>query len=268
MRKLVMVLATLVLAGCAQTEYKLLETRAPTIYDGRGGTKQVVDGMDFWDNGEPPRRFMVIGVIEDSRREGPFLMQTMRGDIIRKAKAAGGDAVVQTNSNSRLVGMSSLSTSSTSYSGSFNRRGWSSSLFGVGVDTTQEVRERSSRFAVIRYVDSAAVGAGDQVQPASVVVIPATAAPSMLFPNAAGAAPNAISGIEQPGREVTGLPQPDKSGPDKFAAQEFAKKNGCHPQPVATLAMRTPGIETYSVACANGAQLLLQCQYGNCRVMQ
>lgn len=63
----VMVLASSLLAGCATTEYKAYEGKGNVI-DGKGGTKVVVDGMEIWDNGEPPRKFKILGI--DDQRPG------------------------------------------------------------------------------------------------------------------------------------------------------------------------------------------------------
>lgn len=38
-----------------------------SIREGSGGEKRIVDGVDFWANGAPPRRFRIIGFITDSR---------------------------------------------------------------------------------------------------------------------------------------------------------------------------------------------------------
>lgn len=38
-----------------------------TTFDGNGGEKTTVDGIDFWANGAPPRKFKLLGYIEDTR---------------------------------------------------------------------------------------------------------------------------------------------------------------------------------------------------------
>lgn len=40
------------------------------ISEGRGGTKVVAHGVDFWTTGDPPKRFQVLGIITDKRGTG------------------------------------------------------------------------------------------------------------------------------------------------------------------------------------------------------
>ena len=97
---------SLLLAGCATTEFKPYEAKN-NVFEGKGGTKVVIEGVDVWDNGEPPRKFTVLGVIDDDRPQHPVLMLSVRSDIAKKAKASGGDGVIQAGSKSELFGISS-----------------------------------------------------------------------------------------------------------------------------------------------------------------
>lgn len=67
----------------------------PVIKTGEGGTKITKNGIDYWTSGEPPRRFQVIGMIEDKRDEdwdGGHAVGSP--SIAGKVKKAGGDAVI------------------------------------------------------------------------------------------------------------------------------------------------------------------------------
>jgi hypothetical protein len=57
------------LAGCASvtTEYKTFEGVRAGIVEGKGGAKVIVDGMEIWEDGEPPRKFKVLGFIDETR---------------------------------------------------------------------------------------------------------------------------------------------------------------------------------------------------------
>ena len=64
---------------------------------------RVVEGIDFWEKGEPDRKYKILGVIDDSRDEG-FSFQFLKDkDIALGARKRGGDAVILTDS-SREVG--------------------------------------------------------------------------------------------------------------------------------------------------------------------
>jgi hypothetical protein len=44
------------------------------MVQGHGGTRKVVDGMDVWTHGDPPRPFKLLGIIEDERPGGMIPM--------------------------------------------------------------------------------------------------------------------------------------------------------------------------------------------------
>lgn len=133
------------LSGCASTEYKSYVGKNTNVIEGRGGTRVVVDGMEIWDNGSPPRKFTILGIIDDSRPDALVPMAQMRGDIVQKARLAGGDAVVLMNNQSEITGYSNFGGSQVAG----NRRG--ASAFAAAFSTANKVNH--SRFAVIKYAD-------------------------------------------------------------------------------------------------------------------
>ena len=140
MKRLLIVLAVLILGGCATTEYKVYEGKGSAI-EGKGGTKVIVDGMEFWDNGEPPRKFKVIGIIEDERPSGRIQMSQLRSDIVKKARDAGGEAVVQMGSQSQILG----------YTHSGSASAYGNSAYGSGMSLP--LSRNFAKFAVIKYVE-------------------------------------------------------------------------------------------------------------------
>lgn len=141
---LITVLAIAVTLGCATTEYKTFEAKN-NLFEGKGGTKVIVDGMEFWDNGDPPRRFKVIGIIDDQRPGAIIPMSQLRSDIVKKAQEAGGDAVVQLGNQSQIAGFyTNSSASGYSYGNTANIS---------GTATTIPMRRNVAKFAVIKYVD-------------------------------------------------------------------------------------------------------------------
>lgn len=79
-------------------------------------------------------------------------------------------------------------------------------------------------------------------------------------PQAQVAAANAPAAVE--------LKEPAVIGKDSFQAEQLAKQLTCSPLPIANLAARGPGYESYSVKCSNGEALMIRCEFGNCRVLQ
>ena len=113
------ILATALLSGCAlyaDTNFQPYEAKNGT-FEGQGGAKETIDGIDFWTNGEPLRKFKILGVINDVRVDNPITMNGLKGAVAQKAKEAGGDAVI--------------------WNGESNRHG----------------DRASSKFAVIKYLD-------------------------------------------------------------------------------------------------------------------
>ena len=115
------------------------------MVEGHGGTRKVVDGMDIWTHGDPPRRFKVLGIIEDDRPGGIIPMARLKHDIVQKARANGGNAVIFVSSASQLAGYY-IAGSASAYS-------YGNSATAFGSSTTVPITRRSSTYVVIRYLD-------------------------------------------------------------------------------------------------------------------
>lgn len=67
----------------------------PRIVQGEGGTKITKNGIDYWTTGTPPRRYQIIGFVQDRRDE---LLDSGNAigspNIAGKVKKAGGHAVI------------------------------------------------------------------------------------------------------------------------------------------------------------------------------
>lgn len=144
MNALVCMLAALALVGCASTQYKVYESQGNVI-DGRGGTRTVQDGMDIWDYGDPPRKFKLIGLIEDERPGGVIPMSQLRADIVKKAREAGGDAVIQIRSESQVMGYQSTGFATATSSGA--------TTTATGMAIAAPLRRNKALFAVIKFAD-------------------------------------------------------------------------------------------------------------------
>jgi hypothetical protein len=101
---LALIFAAVTLHGCASTDFQPLESQGPVVAQGQWGTRKVVDGVDIWTTGAPPRKYRVLGVINDTRGAGPIPMAGYYGGIAAKVKrygGKGGDRGVQPISISR-----------------------------------------------------------------------------------------------------------------------------------------------------------------------
>jgi hypothetical protein len=129
--------------GCANTEFQSWEGRN-SVVEGRGGTRKVVDGMDVWTYGGPPRRFQVLGIIQDNRPGGIIPMAQMKHDIVAKARQSGGDAVIILSSQSQLAGYYT--------SGSATAYGYGNFASAYGSSTTVPLTRHAATFVVIKYL--------------------------------------------------------------------------------------------------------------------
>ena len=112
MRKTLAALAALTilaaLGGCATADFQPYEGKA-NVHEGQGGTKVVVDGIDFWANGTPPRKYEIVGVIQSAIGDGWGAMHAIRSAVATKAHAVGANAVIEMSSSSSLGGMYQVS---------------------------------------------------------------------------------------------------------------------------------------------------------------
>ncbi len=135
---------TFVFASCKSTDFQSWEGRNSAV-EGHGGTRKIVDGMDVWTHGDPPRRFKVLGIIEDERPGGIIPMAQLKHDIVQKARDNGGNAVIFVSSASQLAGYYTASSASA--------YGYGNSATAFGSSTTVPITRRSSTYVVIRYLD-------------------------------------------------------------------------------------------------------------------
>ena len=133
----------LLLSGCSlvKTDYKSFEGSQSGIIQGKGGAKVIIDEMDIWDDGEPPRKFKVLGFIDDVRETG-LLEMSSRSNIVKKAKEAGGDAVIKLHTQSQLENL-------------YTAGGASAYAYGVHIHTSSydSSEKRTSKYAVIKYIE-------------------------------------------------------------------------------------------------------------------
>ncbi len=127
---------------------------------GTGGAPKTVGGVDFWMEGTPPRKFIVIGIINDNRPGGRVAVAMRDKRIAQNAKAHGGDAVVMTTDEREVLGSVSSGQSFTSGQASASAFGVGNMGFaqGSGTSTTTgygfaaAVGRRIARFYVLKYL--------------------------------------------------------------------------------------------------------------------
>lgn len=137
MKKIALAALVALMAGCAQTNYQQYEGRGgPQIVEGQGGTKEVIDGYEIWDNGNPPRRYQVLGVVTVEDFDNVFGRQRIRSALAAQIKEAGGNAAVVMDSTGggQSMGMA------------FNSRGQLATGTSFG--------KKAARWQIVKYLDN------------------------------------------------------------------------------------------------------------------
>ena len=76
------------------------------VQTGTGGAKIVKNGVDFWTEGTPPRRYQVLGFLTDTRRDGALSRNAIGSSgLAKRVRAAGGDALIVANQSSEAAGV-------------------------------------------------------------------------------------------------------------------------------------------------------------------
>lgn len=110
------IIVGVVLASVTVTPLSARQTYASyegtdAIQIGVGGTRITKNGIDYWTTGSPARRFQILGILTDARKnrltDGNVLGSK---SVAEKTLAAGGDAVIIDASDTRSVGFAHSSS--------------------------------------------------------------------------------------------------------------------------------------------------------------
>ena len=97
----------LLLASPALSEQVFAAYEGPaSIQLGAGGTKITANGIDYWTTGTPPRRYQVLGVLTDARKDRRSDGHVVGSkSVARRTIDAGGNAVIFDEATSKLSGV-------------------------------------------------------------------------------------------------------------------------------------------------------------------
>jgi hypothetical protein len=146
---LLAVALSLALAGCSTNYYTY---SGPAVIAGQGGAAKRVDGIDIWLVGAPPRKFRIIGYIEDSRPGGPIPMAARNAKIASVAKSQGGDGVLITSDFANYLGSVTTGNAYTTGQANFVGNNVYGSAFTTGTAVSASIVRREGRFYVIKYL--------------------------------------------------------------------------------------------------------------------
>jgi len=99
----------LLLAGCSTTQYQPTTGKAQ-VAQGKGGLLRMQDGMEVWDADGPPRRYEVVGRIDDERTGGAMPRPQWGSNVVKLAREAGGNALIELRRDAQGAGYKVLGT--------------------------------------------------------------------------------------------------------------------------------------------------------------
>jgi len=145
------------LSGClSTTAFKAYDDGGAT-YLGRGGAKEIVDGVELWSDGSPPRQYRLIGMIEDSRPNAVIPKAAFKSDMVKAVREHGGEAgiilsrgVVQLGSYTMPTGVATHTGTATPMgNGQYRVQSQSSPAPSITINQSAQ----TTTVAVIRYVN-------------------------------------------------------------------------------------------------------------------
>ncbi len=155
MQLLSLLAIVMIFSGCASTNYT--DWEGSPIYQGHGGAKKVINGIDLWTDGTPLRTFRIIGVINDERNKAVIPMANFHSDIANLAKKRGGDAAIIVGSSVENVATyftpvttTGVQTGTIQTYGNTGYYSGSSSYTSSG-HTAVNVRRQTAKIVVIKY---------------------------------------------------------------------------------------------------------------------
>ena len=107
LRKWVIVLAFFASPTWAGSRFSTYEG-PDAVQTGTGGAKITKDGVDFWTDGTPPRKYQILGFLTDTRQDKLLSGHAIGSSgLAKRVREAGGDALIvmgQDERNSGIVG--------------------------------------------------------------------------------------------------------------------------------------------------------------------
>jgi hypothetical protein len=134
------------LSGCATGT--VLKWTGQQEFEGKGGAVQTIDGIDFYNGGEPAGRYRVLSIVQGSYyRGGDILLSVLShqkaiNKLVKEAKAEGADAVVVISTQYEVLGSSTVGGGIVTAQGTMN---YSSGTMINGV--------QSGSVALVKYID-------------------------------------------------------------------------------------------------------------------
>jgi len=128
-------------AAEAKQDYAAYEGR-DAVQEGQGGTKVQEHGVDFWTTGAPARRFQVLGILTDARKDRKFDGSAIGSKAVaKKVLEVGGNAVIVAGADTQAAGVSTIHNAFANGGGV------------TAVGSGRVVNRTTTRLIVVKYLD-------------------------------------------------------------------------------------------------------------------
>lgn len=167
---LVFLASSAFLFGCASTQTKTFDDGGK-VYVGRGGAKEIKDGVEIWSDGSPPRPFKILAVISDERPQAVVPMARFKGMIVERTKTLGGDAAIIRSAGNVDAGTIYMpgttttnyqATARPTYGGNYQVSGTASSYSTPGYAVN--ARRHEAVIDIVKYVEAPPTAAASNVR--------------------------------------------------------------------------------------------------------
>lgn len=137
------------LIGCAvYSQNTFSQWSGPNQFQGTGGSKKILEGIDVWTTGLPDQPFQILGTISQSSVQDGSLVSTLatldsEASLARDAKKQGGDGIIFITSDTKLIGYNASINAGSYYGGSYG---------GAPLVRLDAQTATSKRVAVVKYI--------------------------------------------------------------------------------------------------------------------
>ena len=152
---LIILLVGVFVSGCASIKFK--HYRSDEVFEGKGGSIEVLNGVEIWEDGTPNAKYKIIGVIDYKARDA-FIQNRYKDKRISKlALEYDADGIILMNDELLDMGTYSKTDSKTNTDGTIKTNpylpGYTEKSTSSSTGMSTIVRDKVQKYYVFKYVE-------------------------------------------------------------------------------------------------------------------
>ena len=156
MKKLILILMLgSLFTGCARVKYT--NWRGDNVFQGDGGSVEIVNEVEIWENGAPNAKYKIVGVIDYKGRDALIQNKLKHGRLTKKALEYGADGLILMNDELLDAGTYTQGKSNENTKGTINTNpylpGWSSKSTTNTSGTSTILRDKIQKYYAFKYIE-------------------------------------------------------------------------------------------------------------------